>query len=210
MGCVCNANNSQNRDINKYMHNAEDEDAKIHKMLLLGPGSTGKSTLFESLKMVHSGGTMSDTQKNQKIHAIHSNILENITILIKRAKMLYEEDEIKFKDCQLPLDSDANLASEIELIKKEYEEQVYGIGFDTTTYSLDQSVLIKLGNSIKHIWNLDSIQATYKLRRSHFAMADNFEHFMNKIDVVMSPDYIPTEEDCLKNRSKTGGIKISL
>ena len=31
---------------------------------------------------------------------------------------------------------------------------------------------------------------------------------MKKIDIVMSPDYMPSEEDCLKNRSKTGGKHI--
>ena len=42
--------------IEKYLGRARDEDSAVIKVLLLGTGSSGKTTLCKQMKIVHSGG----------------------------------------------------------------------------------------------------------------------------------------------------------
>ena len=55
MGSVCCIHDANDTAIGRYMVN-ESRKENEKKLLLLGAGSTGKSTLFRSLKSVHNGG----------------------------------------------------------------------------------------------------------------------------------------------------------
>jgi ABC-type cobalamin/Fe3+-siderophores transport system ATPase subunit len=59
MSCCFNTDNSpaaqQNRQINKELENSKKQNEVI-KLLLLGAGESGKSTIFKQMKIIHKNG----------------------------------------------------------------------------------------------------------------------------------------------------------
>ena len=201
MGCVASCKNGNDGHIKSFMKTAEKEDDKVIKMLLLGPGSTGKSTLFKSLRMVHKSGHLSMEYKMKEKQLILMNILASTQILITQSEMLYIKDPILYKDCHLVIDPNIEAA-----INSVASQQKATLVYDACD---DDEKLRVLGESIDLIWNLECIRATYSHRFNNFAISDNLEHFCNssKLAAIFKQDYIPNEDDCLKNRSKTSGMQ---
>ena len=199
MGSALGRTDVNTQRINSYLEDAQHEEGSVVKLLLLGPGSTGKSTLFKSLQMVHSGGTLSTTTKKSSIRLIRLNIVTGIYTLMAQCNIVYKRDPIKYKDCQLIPDD--NIKETITFIKNNLSLDFF------RDSPWNDATLTKLGNSINTIWNLPCIQATYANRSNNFAISDNLEHFFNEItiDSIFDSNYLPSEEDCLKNRSKTSG-----
>ena len=203
MGACISANSTSSR-INAYMANKENEENKVIKLLLLGPGSTGKSTLFQSLRMSHTNGEIELNDRKGFVQSIRLNIIDGINTLIIQSNKLYNKDPILYTECKFI----ANETNDkyIELINKFYTQATE----DTDGIIINSEILLKLANAIEIIWNLDCIKLTYKYCDKNFAISDNLEHFFNNIRTIMDIDYIPTEIDCLKNRNQTSGIFICL
>ena len=76
------------------------DEETIMKLLLLGPGSTGKSTLFKSLKILHNGEIeLSEKEFTRSI--IRQNIVLGMQTLIQQSHYLYQIDPIKYAECKL-------------------------------------------------------------------------------------------------------------
>lgn len=52
------------------------------KLLLLGPGDSGKTTLLKQMKILHGNG-FSDEERQDNLKKIRQNIIDNIQALIK-------------------------------------------------------------------------------------------------------------------------------
>ena len=198
MGAACTTD-ANNRQINAYMQEREQQDSSVVKLLLLGPGSTGKSTLFKSLQMVHNNGELNIKEKQATVRLIRLNILDGIYTLLKQCTILYTKNSNIYKECELNMTD--NLKQTINYI-------INHLSLDFFQESpLNETQLIKLGQCIKIIWELPCIQKTYSFRSNNFAISDNLEHFFSKINIIFKMEYIPNEKDCLLNRSKTSGMK---
>jgi len=131
------------------------------KILLIGSGESGKSTLFKQLKLIHDVGfTQDDAISHRDI--IRSNVIISMKSLIAGAKKL----DIPFTEEQ-----------HRDLIKK----------FDTydTSFISDTSVNWKehIGDEILELWKDSTIKETYK-RRNEFQLLDSTEYFFNKLDEI--------------------------
>lgn len=201
MGCGPSneASTPTNAQISKYMNNSQKSDALIIKLLLLGPGSTGKSTLFKSLQILHSG-SMSQSDKVFTRQIIRQNIVIGMWTLINQATFLYNKDPAKYSKCQL--DDSLHTAS-IKIINT-YHEICKTIFTNESTINFDE--LSKLANAIESMWQLESIKETYSNHGMNFAFSDNLEYFFENVKQIMAKDYVPSDQDCLKNRAKTTGM----
>ena len=165
---------------------------------LLGIGSTGKSTLFKSLQMVHNGGAMEKEDKIFERRLIRINILDVIQTLIRQCNILYSKNPIIYKNTKLELDE--SLKPKVDKLVNEIKSSF----FDES--KLNSKQLASLAETIDTVWKLACIQETFSFQSGNFAVSDNMEHFFNQIDKIMDANYIPSEEDCLKNRSMTVGM----
>ena len=104
------------------------------KLLLLGTGHSGKSTLFKSLKDCHKG--YEDSDFNESTPVIRENIVNGISILIRKSQELYKMNPDKYSNCSLPMDDD-NIIEALQLIKKYQSEQF--------TEALDYAEMKQLG-----------------------------------------------------------------
>lgn len=74
-------------------------------------------------------------------------------------------------------------------------------------YKIDETGLISsdLFNAIEALWH-DPIIPVIMDRSSEFYLMDSATYFFSNLDRIASPDYIPSENDVLRARSKTTGI----
>eukprot|EP01083_Nonionella_stella_P205874 749309_1 len=84
------------------------------------------------------------------------------------------------------------------------------VEFGTETFATEQlppvNKMKALGESIGHLWDLPSIQATFACRGDMFSFPDNMDYFFNKAELLYLPDFQPTREDALKTRIRTTGL----
>jgi GTPase SAR1 family protein len=154
---------------------AKHEDEKI-KLLLLGAGESGKSTIFKQMKLIY-GDQYSEAERKQQIPTIYSNILQAIKVLVEHA--------ISFNMVNL-----VEAKAEFELIKNIDENDV---------------ISITVGNAIKALWKDPGIQAVWE-RRSEFQVIESVQYYFNRIDRIKMPDYIPDKDDIVYSRVRTSGI----
>jgi len=150
-------------------------DAQKLKLLLLGAGESGKSTLFKQMKILFSqshGFTQSEIQASVKI--VYNNILKNMKILLSNCETHSPAHDSDLADHILSLDE--------------------GTPIDTN-----------LGDMLKAIWEDAGVQDTWN-HRSNFQVQDALEYFMENIDRIKQPSYLPDNQDILRSRVRTTGI----
>lgn len=166
----------KNADFEAELANqAKQEDEKI-KLLLLGAGESGKSTIFKQMKLIY-GDQYSDAEKKQQIPTIYSNILQAVKVLVEHA--------ISFN-----MVGQVNAKADFELIKNIDE---------------NEAITISVGNAIKALWNDPGIQAVWE-RRSEYQIIESVQYYFNRIDKIKMPDYIPDKDDIVYSRVRTSGI----
>lgn len=183
MGCTGSRLTPEERDKRKknadfeaeLANQAKQEDEKI-KLLLLGAGESGKSTIFKQMKLIY-GDQYSDAEKKQQIPTIYSNILQAIKVLVEHA--------ISFN-----MVGQVNAKAEFEIIKNIDE---------------NEAITISVGNAIKALWNDPGIQAVWE-RRSEYQIIESVQYYFNRIDKIKMPDYIPDKDDIVYSRVRTSGI----
>eukprot|EP01084_Bolivina_argentea_P197384 338279_1 len=241
-GNCCGVKSSPSRDelnpIEKQAHdgiedgliNSYKNDNKVKKLLLLGAGSSGKSTIFRQLKCVCGPCTgFVESEINEVIPIIRRNCVSGIMTLLKKTQQLYEIDEKENRDCYIDLDSlDAHMMTAIKTVVnfsketfEDYENNFisYINNVDDDDVTIDDNTehrirekkneLLVLAQSIKDLWLMDAVQNTWH-KRSHamvvFCFPDNMEYFFNKIDACFEWNYAPSSDDVLKCRIRTTGL----
>mmetsp|Transcript_14309 Transcript_14309/g.21424 ORF Transcript_14309/g.21424 Transcript_14309/m.21424 type:complete len:359 (-) Transcript_14309:226-1302(-) len=166
----------KNKEINEMMErNAKLEAEKI-KLLLLGAGESGKSTIFKQMKVIY-GKTFTEEERRQHTSTIYSNILTAIKILCDQAAVY-------------------NMVSKIE-VQKSFEL--------VKALDENDAITEDVGNAIKALWADPGIQEVWK-RRSEYQIIESVKYYFDRIDVIASRDYIPQNEDIMYSRVRTSGI----
>jgi GTPase SAR1 family protein len=159
----------------ELVRTAQIESAKV-KLLLLGAGESGKSTIFKQMKVIY-GKQYTEEEKRFCIPIIFFNILSAMKIL-----------------CQQVIQQ--NLVTQILSITE----------FDLIRNLDDNSNIdLEIGNAIKSLWEDPAIQEVWKLR-SQFHIIESVQYYFNRIDIIKLPDYIPDKDDILYYRIRTSGI----
>lgn len=159
------------------------EEMSIKKLLLLGAGESGKSTLFKQLHDIYGTG-FSDDEKMAYISIIHSNILDAIKKLIAMH---------------------GEYAGGLIVGDQEAMNMVATCNDGSNSEQGTQSMRPELGEAIRKVWAEPAIQATYE-NRSHFQLTDSAKYFMDKISAIATPEWKPDKDDMLRARIRTTGI----
>ncbi|GAB5373353.1 hypothetical protein AAMO2058_001743900 [Amorphochlora amoebiformis] len=187
MGAACSSPEDMAEE--KYLEREKDQrlmDAlnthhEKHKstvrILLLGAGECGKSTILKQMKILHKGGFTKE-ERDEQIGIIRSNTIDSMKQLILGCldlQLAIEEKWEAFADDFLKIDNDRMLS----------------------LYERDMVI---------SIWeNSETIRAAVA-RRSDFYLLDSFRYFLDRVRVIFKPDYKPTNQDILQSRVATKGI----
>lgn len=151
---------------------------QIYKLLLLGAGESGKSTLFKQLVSLYSKSPTENDAKHQT-ELIHANIIEN-------AKALEEASHIN---------PAWEATSEDGIAACEFISELEGNQF------VDCDVCVQL----ESFWGDEGIQVAFA-NRSNFQLGDSTSYFFSKLDEIVSGDWVPGHDDRIRTRVRTTGI----
>jgi GTPase SAR1 family protein len=159
----------------------KDKDDEVLKLLLLGPGESGKSTLLKQIIHLHGRG-FDDLSRASYKSRIYQAVITSIKTLISQSS-------------SLPPHLDCHWGSMSEDSVKYIHE-----------LKLDFSHLgEELARHIKKVWGDPGIKNTYAAR-SRFQLPDECKWFFDRIEELGKPGYVPSYQDILRARQKTTGI----
>lgn len=156
------------------------------KMLLLGTGESGKSTILKQMQIIHGTG-YSDDERLSYRDIVFSNIIQSMKVLLDAVEVLGIEYQSENEDSQTTTIS----INCIKQLPQQLEHQS----------SLSKEIV----DALQHLWSHSSIQAAYE-RRREFQLNDSAQYFFNNLVRICADGYVPTDQDILRSRVKTTGI----
>ncbi|XP_020599234.1 guanine nucleotide-binding protein alpha-2 subunit [Phalaenopsis equestris] len=179
--------NARAAEIERRIAQETKAEQHIHKLLLLGAGESGKSTIFKQIKLLFQTG-FDETELRSYIPVIHANVYQAIKVLYDGSKELAQNE------------TNPSIHA-VSLDKKEIGEKLSEIGS-----KLDYPDLTKeTAKEIEALWNDAAIQETYS-RGNILQIPDCTLYFMDNLGRLSEMDYVPTKEDVLYARVRTTGI----
>uniref|UniRef100_A0A7C9A2Q2 Guanine nucleotide-binding protein alpha subunit n=1 Tax=Opuntia streptacantha TaxID=393608 RepID=A0A7C9A2Q2_OPUST len=196
MGLLCSrhqrynkpdAENSQAVEIERRIEQETKAEKHIQKLLLLGAGESGKSTIFKQIKLLFQTG-FDEAELKSYIPVIHANVYQTIKLLLDGAKELAQSETDT---------STFTLSGE----NKEIGDKLSEIGGRFDYPPLTRELL----EEIERLWKDRAIQETYA-RGSELQLPDCANYFMEHLKRLADVNYIPTKEDVLHARVRTTGV----
>ncbi|XP_072998263.1 guanine nucleotide-binding protein alpha-1 subunit isoform X2 [Typha latifolia] len=179
--------NAQAAEIERRIAQETKAEQHIHKLLLLGAGESGKSTIFKQIKLLFQTG-FDEAELRSYTPVIHANVYQTIKILYDGAKELAQNESSSSKYVISP-------------DNKEVGEKLSEIGS-----RLDYPLLTKeIAQEIKKLWHDAAIQETCSCGNL-LQVPDCAQYFMENLERLCEVDYVPTKEDVLYARVRTTGV----
>ncbi|ORZ10398.1 guanine nucleotide-binding protein subunit alpha [Absidia repens] len=183
MGC-CQSNESQDEKArNEEIENQIKRD-KINmrnevKMLLLGAGESGKSTIIKQMKLLHDGGYSHDEREAFK-EIIFSNTVQSMRVILEAMQHM-----------------DVSLENDHRPFAGIIMDQPPQIERDFLPHEVSQAV--------KLLWKDPHLQSVFE-RSREYQLNDSAKYYFDSIDRIGDINYVPTDQDVLRSRVKTTGI----
>ena len=212
--------------------NSKDEKKKADiKVLMLGSGDVGKATFAKQIQHIYPSGSEIERQKMEfesekeaSKNVIRMNMVADMAMLVEKGIMYHRENPDAFMEPSYPERyevPDENAPDGRYIVDiKEGVEAVVNLskeGFrDVTAQDGDASIdtiqesdeyWIVLGVYIHALWQQPWIRDTYAKRKNLFSSTTNMNEFFDKARDCMSPNYMVSDEDYLKLRVRTTGMK---
>lgn len=162
---------------------AMERKKKILKLLLLGPGDSGKSTTLKQIRIIHDQG-FTDDEKRQRKYIVYLNLISGMMDVINGVSVLslhYEK------------------ASSEELTRKvtKYYEEVK----NSDAAELTDVVADAIGKLLEE----PAVQTVLQ-QCAELYIEESSKYFLQSLERIRQPDYLPSLEDILKSRVSTSGV----
>eukprot|EP00924_Labyrinthula_sp_SR-Ha-C_P016243 augustus_masked-scaffold_52-processed-gene-1.14-mRNA-1 protein AED:0.42 eAED:0.42 QI:0/-1/0/1/-1/1/1/0/371 len=195
MGAILGTKNEEHDAVEKQLAAAYKEEVAKVKILLLGAGNAGKSTILKQFKVLHTEEKLGDAAKFKPI--VSSNIYTAMTQLIEDMQNLQSLKHIISKDL---IQTVTNLKAFVSEGNATTGDVIWHHCPNSGTLVLDR---------LKEVFWAD---VTQEVLTERFSELNRFEipvqYFFREENYnrIKQEDYIPTEEDYLNCRVRTTGI----
>jgi len=167
-------------EIRKYRQQLEREQ----KILLLGPGESGKSTVFKQMKIIQDGGGFSRDELMSFRHIVHANCISQMRVLVQAAARQRQ-----------PFQNQMNVNYAAQLLQLPAQGNVWSP---------------EVGMMLKALWHDTGIRAMYSMAGTLYQLNDSASYFFDGLDRFIQPDYCPTVDDVLRVRVRSTGIEEAM
>lgn len=187
MGCGQSApKDEQDQKVAKDLTSAMAKDRSIKKLLLLGSGGSGKSTIFKQLQTIHGKGFEGRDRKAFRSQ-IYEQVIESVKIMIGKCEDYYEEDPVANAKYEITNDDTIDAMEHIMGLRN------------------NNDMTAKDAEKLRILWQDPAIQAIWG-QRNKICVPDSTSHFLDKVEELARPDYIPGDQDLLLVRYRTTGM----
>ncbi|KAG1139741.1 hypothetical protein G6F37_008923 [Rhizopus arrhizus] len=150
------------------------------KMLLLGAGESGKSTILKQMKLIHDGGYSRDEREAFK-EIIFSNTVQSMRVILEAMENMGISLAVPQNNSYVSVILD--LPTQIEL----------------------ESLPPEATLAIKSLWKDPNLLSVFE-RSREYQLNDSAKYYFDSIDRIGEASYVPTDQDVLRSRVKTTGI----
>ncbi|XP_061852057.1 guanine nucleotide-binding protein G(olf) subunit alpha isoform X1 [Colius striatus] len=169
------------KSIDRALKEQKREYKQTHRLLLLGAGESGKSTIVKQMRILHVNGFNSE-EKKQKILDIRKNVKDAIVTIVSAMSTLIPPVPLANPENQFRMDYIKSIAPLSD--------------FDYTQEFFEHA---------KKLWDDEGVKACFE-RSNEYQLIDCAQYFLERIDSVSMDDYTPTDQDLLRCRVLTSGI----
>ncbi|KAI0762527.1 heterotrimeric G protein alpha subunit 4 [Fomes fomentarius] len=167
------------REAEKSLKEAKLKLQKQVKVLLLGSGDSGKSTILKQMRLIHRVPF-----STQEIESYRQLVFNNLTHGLKYVIDAMEDMELEVLDDHRDLVTMVEEASDIK---------------DGEPFPEDYLTVLK------QLWEDPNVQAAYA-RGNEAALPENLNYYFADLDRLFEPSYVPNEQDIVHARARTIGI----
>ncbi|CAL8312694.1 unnamed protein product [Merluccius merluccius] len=175
------ARREANKKIEKQLQKERQAYKATHRLLLLGAGESGKSTIVKQMRILHVDG-FNEEEKHEKVQDIRKNVKDAIVTIIAAMSTLTPPVPLGNPGNQFRVDYIKRIAP---LSDFEYSEEFF--------------------ENTEKLWLDDGVKACFE-RSNEFQLIDCAQYFLERLDPVRRSDYSPTDQDLLRCRVLTSGI----
>ena len=181
MGCAVSSIEKEaaerSKKIDQELRRDGEKPSREVKLLLLGAGESGKSTIVKQMRIIHEAGYSPEDCKHYR-PVVYSNTIQSLMAIISAMSKL----RIDFAD-----------RSRLEDARK---------FFEISGNSSEGELTYELGKLMKRLWHDRGVQHCFS-RSREYQLNDSAAYYVNALDRIASPHYVPTQQDVLRTRVKT-------
>ncbi|UZJ55155.1 hypothetical protein CBS101457_004475 [Exobasidium rhododendri] len=167
--------------IDKQLDDDSRKYKKECKILLLGSGESGKSTVVKQMKIIHQNGYTSDELMMYRLTVL-KNLLDSAQALVLALRKFTLEPEMSEN--------------------RENTEMILHSRVDADPNFVMEPATAR---AIESLWK-DPVILQVMERSNEFYLMDSAPYFFEEIRRITLPDFVPNENDVLRARTKTTGI----
>jgi GTPase SAR1 family protein len=165
------------RELEIALRNERLEDLFKFKVLLLGAGETGKSTIVKQIRKACGGSAPSSKELDRIALSLHNNVIDCMSVLLYQA----EAFEYELAPDDLPTK---------EMVKNYVDSKRIDVDF------MDK---------ISKLWESEAIVNTFK-RRAEYWILDSASYYFKNLEKFVDEKWVPDQEDQLYARVRTTGL----
>eukprot|EP01006_Ploeotia_vitrea_P054172 TRINITY_DN67856_c2_g4_i1.p1 TRINITY_DN67856_c2_g4~~TRINITY_DN67856_c2_g4_i1.p1 ORF type:complete len:371 (-),score=168.10 TRINITY_DN67856_c2_g4_i1:135-1247(-) len=167
----------RSKEMDELLKEQAQNELQMVKLLFLGAGESGKSTLFKQMVTLYGEG-YSDAERRDFISTINANIIKSIKALVVHSSLI--------EGCEM----DPKLAGSAKFVSE---------------LKMEDDIAEEEAAHIKALWADEGIKRCYECR-SQFQLLDSCAYFFDKIDEIAEASYLPIDQDIFNCRARTTGI----
>lgn len=170
---------NRSKEIERLLRKDYAEYKRELKLLLLGTGESGKSTIIKQMRIIYGKDFQDEKQLAEFTPLIYRNILRSTKVLTDAMENLgiaLEDESIRdalYELLDVPDDSYISIKPHTELYAK--------------------------------VWRDAGVKQAYA-RRNEFQLSDSTKYFFENLTRIAADGYIPNQQDVLRAREPTTGI----
>lgn len=172
----------RSHEIDKLLEKEKSHKEKECKILLLGSGESGKSTVLKQMKIINLNGYSEDELFTWRA-TVYRNVVESAQTIVQAILDL----DLTFERPELNSKIDRILTYRVS-------------GNPKSQLSPEIIALVRI------LWQDEVVKSCFEKREQGLYLMDSAPYFFDNIDRIGQATYVPNEQDVLRARLKTTGI----